>query len=224
MHTLYSFRFCPYATRARMLMALCGISFELREINLQRKPAPFLETSPKGTVPVLVADNGLVVEESLEVMLWALKQKDIFGFFALDDDKRTEQLDFIKTNDTTFARDSYFLRNPHKVPYEDLPDPEVNVEEVFTPKCRNHIDMLETRLQKNTFLFGSEPSLADVAVFPFVWILQNHVEWIAPESFPKTCAWLDHFVFSQTFADIMVKSQPWLGGEQQGVVVEASAA
>ena len=73
---LYSFRRCPYAIRARMALAVAGMAVELREVLLRDKPEAMLEVSAKGTVPVLQLPDGWVIDESLEVMDWALTQND----------------------------------------------------------------------------------------------------------------------------------------------------
>ena len=74
--TLYSFRRCPYAMRARLALRLCKIQCIIREINLKAKNSEFLMVSPKATVPVLVLPNGEVLEESLDIMYWSLEQND----------------------------------------------------------------------------------------------------------------------------------------------------
>ena len=71
---LYSFRRCPYAMRARLAVAASGLSCQLREVVLRNKPQPMLDASPKGTVPVLVLPDNEVVDESFDIMLWALRQ------------------------------------------------------------------------------------------------------------------------------------------------------
>src|SRR5690606_3294357 len=73
---LYSFRRCPYAMRARLALLVSAQAFELREVALKNKPADMLAASPKGTVPVLVLPDGTVLEQSLDVMLWALRRND----------------------------------------------------------------------------------------------------------------------------------------------------
>lgn len=81
---LYSYRRCPYAMRARMALSYAGIPVEIREISLKQKPAHMLQVSPKGTVPVLVLPDGQVIEQSLEIMHWALQQHDADGWLSAD--------------------------------------------------------------------------------------------------------------------------------------------
>ncbi|MDX1320322.1 MAG: glutathione S-transferase N-terminal domain-containing protein, partial [Oceanospirillum sp.] len=81
---LYSFRRCPYAMRARLGLLFAGLQVELREIVLKNKPAPMLAISPKGTVPVLELPDGRVIEESREILEWALAQQDPAGLLDVD--------------------------------------------------------------------------------------------------------------------------------------------
>ena len=75
MNTLYSFRRCPYAMRARMALRYADVPVEIVEVSLKDKPAQMLALSPKGTVPVLNADD-VVIDESLQILRWALAQND----------------------------------------------------------------------------------------------------------------------------------------------------
>ncbi len=80
MATLFSFRRCPYAMRARMALEASGADLELVEVSLRNKPARMLELSPKGTVPVVELDDGTVIDESLDIMLWTLRNQDPEGW------------------------------------------------------------------------------------------------------------------------------------------------
>ena len=112
---LYSFRRCPYAMRARMALSVSGASYEHREVVLRDKPPEMLEVSPKGTVPVLVVPGAPPLEESLDIMHWALGQNDPEGW--LD---RNDQL-LIETNDGPFKH--HLDRYKYATRYDDV-DPE----------------------------------------------------------------------------------------------------
>ncbi|HYG31982.1 MAG TPA: glutathione S-transferase N-terminal domain-containing protein, partial [Methylophilaceae bacterium] len=73
---LFSFRRCPYAMRARIALRYSGVSLRIQEVSLKEKPAEMVRLSPKGTVPVLALPDGKVIEESLDIMRWALAQND----------------------------------------------------------------------------------------------------------------------------------------------------
>src|SRR5437868_3280183 len=97
---LYTFRRCPYAIRARMALAYAKISTIQKEISLKNKPPELLAVSPKGTVPVLILENGSVIEESLDIMLWALGRSDPENW--LDRAVKTKSLELIHYNDHSF--------------------------------------------------------------------------------------------------------------------------
>ncbi len=106
---LYSFRRCPYAMRARMAIAASGQTCALREVVLRNKPPEMIAVSPKGTVPVLVLPDERVIEESLEIMHWALGRNDPQGWLAPLNDDRDALDAMIAENDGPFkdALDRY---------------------------------------------------------------------------------------------------------------------
>ena len=99
MATLFSFRRCPYAMRARMALEASGADLELVEVSLRNKPARMLELSPKGTVPVVELDDGTVIDESLDIMLWTLRNHDPEGWLGKDEATLQEMLTLIEEND-----------------------------------------------------------------------------------------------------------------------------
>ena len=101
---LYSFRRCPYAMRARLALWGTHVNLELREVVLRDKPPSLLAFSPKATVPVLVLPDGEVIDESLDVMLWALRRHDPEGWLAASDGTLDEMLELIDANDNDFKR------------------------------------------------------------------------------------------------------------------------
>ena len=105
---LYSFRRCPYAMRARMAVAVSGAEVELREVVLRDKPPEMLEASPKGTVPVLLLPDGNVLEESLDIMRWALGRNDPENWLAHVD------ADLIAANDGPFKQALDRYKYPHR--------------------------------------------------------------------------------------------------------------
>jgi glutathione S-transferase len=188
---LYSFRRCPYAIRARMSLKIAGINYELRNILLKDKPMQMLEVSSKGTVPVLVLEDK-VIDESLDVMLWALKQHD--PLFLLDN--LDKSLELIKTNDTSFkiALDRY----KYPTRYEDDSTD-------WQAEASKFVQQLEDLLSKNDYLFKSEPSLADFAIFPFIRQFTMPDKNYFTNNFPKTAIWLETMVNKDIFKEVMPK-------------------
>tara|TARA_Y100001960_G_C14544185_1_gene762424 strand:+ start:307 stop:918 length:612 start_codon:yes stop_codon:yes gene_type:complete len=188
---LYSFRRCPYAIRARMSLKMAGIDYELRNILLRDKPQEILDASSKGTVPVLVLKDK-VIDESLDVMLWALKQQDPLGLL----DNMDKSLELIKTNDTSFkmALDRY----KYPTRYED---DDTN----WQLEASKFVQQLEDLLIENDYLFKAQPSLADFAIFPFIRQFTMPDKAYFADNFPKTANWLDVMVNKDIFKDVMPK-------------------
>jgi len=199
---LYSFRRCPYAIRARLALRYAGIACELREVVLRDKPARMLELSPKGTVPVLALPDGEVIDESLDVMLWALAQHDPDGWLAAD---RGATDALITGNDEEFK--VWLDRYKYPDRYPDT-DPEVAAD-----ACWRFLDRLEERLTDG-FLFAGGTTLADMALFPFV----RQFAFVDIEAFrtsgrPRLIAWLDGQLGSELFAAVMEKYPQWHPGD-----------
>ena len=246
---LYSFRRCPYAMRARVAVLLSGKSVELREIVLKNKPDEMLAVSPKGTVPVLVIDDGIanganddpndsigddvnddkkVIEESLDVMSWALSGIDsiTLGSNLLNDISNDENIinmafetsvydfslidtssELIQYNDQEFK---YYL---DRYKYADR-YPEHD-EKYYREKGMVFIQALEKRLSFAPFLNGKMLTLDDVAIFPFIRQFA-HVdrEWFFAQPFPGVITWLSAWLESSLFKVAMKKYKPWVAGRE----------
>ncbi|MEZ5680212.1 MAG: glutathione S-transferase [Erythrobacter sp.] len=193
---LYSFRRCPYAIRARMALRVSGLSYEHREVVLRDKPAAMLEASPKGTVPVVVQGDGSVIDESIDIIRWALGQNDPETWLERDDAQ------LIQANDGPFKRN--LDRYKYHTRYDDA-DPGFH-----RGQCLEHLETLEARLASQPYLRGETRGLADIATFPFVRQFANHDEaWFAAQELPKVQDWLGRLTGSDLFAAIMEKHPKW---------------
>lgn len=200
---LYSFRRCPYAMRARMGILSSGVKVELREVLLKDKPAEMIEASPKATVPVVVLPDGKVVDESLDVMLWALGQNDPDNWLS------DQAMTLIAHNDGPFkaALDRYKYPNRY--------DDETISREDQRNICAATFENYESRLKHHKFLLGDEPTLADNAIFPFVRQCANvDRTWFDTQPWTNLHQWLDHFLFSPRFDYVMRKNAPWKAGDE----------
>jgi glutathione S-transferase len=191
---LYSYRRCPYAMRARMALHLANIAVETREVSLRDKPAHLLQISPKGTVPVLLLDDGVVIDQSLDIMLWALKEH------ALKPSIHEASRALILENDTHFkqAIDAYKYpeRHPNQTQAQHRAAGEV------------YLQQLEGLLQKHAFLLSDEAGFADIAIFPFVrQFAAVDVAWWQTKPYPKLATWLSNWVESELFNSIMTKTR-----------------
>jgi len=198
---LYSFRRCPYAMRGRMALKTSGVAYEHREILLRDKPDAMLAASPKGTVPVIVLADGEVIEESLDVMRWALAQNDPESWLAPGD----AMFDLIAENDGPFKH--HLDRYKYSNRYEDA------VAAEHREAGLDYLNKLNDRLAGQAQLFGDEVSLADIAIFPFVRQFANTDRaWFDTQDLPRLQAWLAAHLASPCFADIMEKHEVWVDG------------
>ncbi len=189
---LYSFRRCPYAMRARLAMLAGGRVCELREVSLRAKPAAMLSASPKGTVPVLVLADGQVIDQSLDIMRWALQPQDLPQWLVPETGQVDDMEILIGRCDGPFKAD--LDRYKYPVRYEGV-DPLVH-----RASAADFLAALERRLLAGRYLFGSRPCLADMAIAPFVRQFA-HVDlpWFAAQPWPALHRWLDDFLASRDF-------------------------
>lgn len=204
---LYSFRRCPYAIRARLAIAGSSQSVTLREVVLKDKPAAMLQASPKATVPVLVLPEGRVIDESRDIMRWALRQSDPHNWLCADDpDQLWQSEGLIQENDAVFKqhldRYKYFERYPgHSQDY-------------YRQQCEVTLGRLERQLQQSAFLTGEHCRLADIAIFPFIRQFA-HVDrdWFYSAPYPGLQRWLDYHLTSPLFLSVMKKYPRWEEGD-----------
>ena len=203
---LYSFRRCPFAMRGRMGLYTAGLNPEVREIVLRDKPEHMLEISPKGTVPVLWLPDGSVVDESLDVMLFALEHKDPRNWLK----NKEQAIDLISENDGSFKQALDRYKYPNR--YEDE---DGFVDTNWRAEGEKFLQKLEDRLTENAFLFGDTPELADHAIFPFIrQFRMPDTEWFDNEApYPHLRTWLNTMIESDLFKAIMPKLKPWQPGD-----------
>ena len=202
---LYSFRRCPYAIRARMAIAYASITLEMREVALANKPAAMLAISPKGTVPVLQLKDR-VIDESIEVMRWALSQSDPENWLAVD--SQQEQSTLIEENDNEFKgwldKYKYWDRYPEQSQQD------------YRIKAENFLSTLELRLQQNSYLLGDNICMADIAIFPFIrQFAFVDKSWFDDADYPLVQRWLNQFLQSKLFEQVMEKHALWQQPDDQ---------
>jgi glutathione S-transferase len=200
---LYSYRRCPYAMRARMALRYAGIEVEIREITLRAKPQSMLLASPKGTVPVLITPNGEVLEQSLEIMEWALNQRDVddWGLTSAPGLK-SQAAALIAENDGVFkqALDRYKYADR----YPEFPAVHYRaIGELF-------LNQLTTLLSQHQCLLRDTITQADIAIFPFVRQFRGVDEqWFDASHDERLINWLSKLKASQLFSDVMQKHPVW---------------
>lgn len=197
---LYSFRRCPYAIRARLALAVAQQPYQLHEVALRDKPAALLAASPKGTVPVLVLPDGSVLEQSLDVMHWALQRNDPAGWLHPSSGTRQDLLPWVAQCDTTFKplldRCKYPQRHPDIDPMQSW------------QAAQAWLATLNARLADTGHLQGTHTTLADAAIFPFVrqFAAIDPARWSA-QPWPQLQAWLAQWLQQPLFIYTMRKPE-----------------
>lgn len=193
---LYSFRRCPYAMRARMALSISGVRYEHREVVLRDKPSEMLEVSPKGTVPVMVTSESAVLEESLDIMGWALAQNDPEEWLTRND------AELVETNDGPFKH--HLDRYKYATRYDDADPAE------HRAAALDILRELERRLVNHAYLCGEKRGLVDIAIFPFIRQFANADRaWFDGQNLPKLKHWLHGLITSDLFTGVMQKHPQW---------------
>ncbi len=196
---LYSFRRCPYAMRARLGLFEANLLFEWREILLRDKPSSFLAASDDATVPVLVWGE-TKIQESLDIMLWALRQHDPHGLLQRYD------ADIVEMNDEDFkdALDKYKYASRYEDGVGDFAKEEASI----------FLYALDDQLDGQIYLHGNEIGASDIAILPFVRQFAHvDLEWFNNQEWDNLKRWLEDFKASARFQAIMEKLPPWKAGE-----------
>lgn len=187
--------------RARLAIACAGIGVELREVQLRNKPQAMLQASPKATVPVLILEDGAVIDESLDIMLWALCINDPQTWLST----QSQALPLIATNDGEFK--TYLDRYKYADRYPE------HTAEHYRAQGERFLAELEHLLKENTFLFGPQMGLADAAIAPFIrQFAAVDQDWFASAPYPALRNWLQQFLDSALFKGVMQQYQPWEPG------------
>jgi len=200
---LYSFRRCPYAMRARMAIDYSDVEYQHREILLKNKPAAMLEASAKGTVPVVVLASGEVIDESRDVMMWALQQRDQQQwYFGLSSGQQRDIEQWIDRNDDHFK--PWLDKYKYSVGYPEHPV------EYYRQQAENFLAQLDQALDSQAFILGDKETLADNALFPFIRQFA-HVDkaWFDSSEYTNLQQWLERFLNSDRFVRIMKKYPLW---------------
>ena len=203
---LYSFRRCPYAMRARMALAASGTVCELREVVLAHKPPALLQVSPKGTVPVLELADGQVLEQSLDIMLWALRRYDPQQWLPATEQGLVTALQLIAQCDGDFKAQLDRYKYPNRyAPPDGFAHRELGAQ---------FLQMLNARLGNHRYLLGQHFGLADAAIAPFVrQFAYTDTTWFSSRDWTALQQWLAAFEASGNYTSVMDKYAAWTEGQ-----------
>jgi len=189
-----------------MVLSYMEVSVELREVLLNERPQSLYKISSKGTVPVLLLKDGKVLDESLDIMQWAIKQ----GEQKLYEDKLNEQNQLIKYNDKKFK---YWLdKYKYHVRYLE------HSREYYQRKCSKTLAEYDMRLRENAYLMGDRIGLADIAIFPFIRQCANVDQNWFNNKYPNLNQWLEIWKQSRLFKSVMMKYNQWKLGDELLIV------
>ena len=201
--TLYSFRRCPYAMRARLAIRLCKIECIIREISLKAKNIEFLKVSPKGTVPVLVLPNGKVLEESLDIINWSLEQNDPNNLKVNDEVTKKINDKYIQLfdKDFKFHLDRYKYSSRYNI----------SNSEIHRNKARNILTEINSMLEGKDYIGGQCMSLLDISILPFVRQYRTaDINWFDNHlGLRNINNWVNIFLNTEILASIMTKYKVW---------------
>ena len=191
--------------RAHMALKYSGLKVELREVDLKNMPDEALLKSAKATVPILVLADGSIIDESWDIIKWALAQNDPDNWLDEVNDNLLAAEILTETNDFSFKADLDHYKYANRYPEQS--------EEYYRIACEEFIEELEDMLTENKFLLTNKLTLADISVFPFVrqFSLVNN-EWFNQAPYPKVRIWLEALVNSDLFQHIFQKHDVWKAG------------
>ena len=206
---LYSLQHCPYAMRARLGILLAEQQVMLRAITMHNKPDEMLAASPKGTVPVLILDDGTVIDESLDIMLWALNRNDPQNLlYAEQANALPEMLKIIEENAQEFKPSLENYKRAKRFHHDS--------EEADRLDCEPFIQRLESRLYQHDFFMGPTPSLLDYALLSFIRQFSKVNRPMFREGpYTNLQRWLDYHLQSRIFARAMVKYPLWMDSGEE---------
>ncbi|MFW2438693.1 MAG: glutathione S-transferase [Arenicellales bacterium] len=203
----YSFRRCPYAMRARMALQYSGVKVELREVLLRDKPESLLAIDKDATVPLLKLPSGEVIDESWQIMLWAIRQNDQNYWLGENETLLPDVEMLLEMNDYSFKTDLDHYKYADR--YPEYPA------EYYRSQGEEFLQDIEQALCESRYLLGQELSVADIAIFPFIrqFVFVDKT-WFENAPYPQLRLWLQEMLDSNLFKSIMMKLPAWQRGDQ----------
>ncbi|MEA1889500.1 MAG: glutathione S-transferase [Pseudomonadota bacterium] len=203
----YSFRRCPYAMRARMALQYSGVKVELREVLLKDKPASLLAIDSEATVPLLVLPSAEVIDESWQIMLWAIRQNDQDRWLGENETLLPDIEMLLEMNDYSFKTDLDHYKYADR--YPEYPA------EYYRSLAEEFLQGLEESLCESQYLLGGNITAADIAIFPFIRQFASvDKPWFDRAPYPKLQQWLQALMDTDLFDSIMYKLPVWQESDQ----------
>ncbi len=207
---LYSFRRCPYAIRARWALLNCNLKVQIREVELKKKPLELIKASNKSTVPVLITSDGEIIEESIDIINWALsKGRDPLNFTNHNEKIKKHSIELIEENDKNFKYHLDRVKYPNRYPYCNPKENKIIAEKILVKW--NELIKLNADKNDQGWLVSKNESIADWSLWPFVrqYRLINYTEFDQDKRFEYLQIWLNHYLESNLYKTLMRKYKSW---------------
>ena len=189
-----------------MALSYCKVKFELREISLKDRPQSLYEISKKGTVPVMLTKDNIVIDESLDIMIWALERNHNQTWLNKDN----KEMSLINLNDTEFKKylDRYKYHDRHPQ----------NSKESYRNKCNTILEEYEKNLIKSQYLINDNINIADISIFPFVRQFANVDYTWFENNYVYLSRWLKNISSSEIFTSVMKKYDTWDKNKESKII------
>jgi glutathione S-transferase len=194
--------------RARLGILLAQQSVLIRAVVTKNKPVEMLAVSPKGTVPVLIIDHATIIDESIEIMLWALQLSDPQDLLQAEDSSKLDaMLELIWRNDKEFKPNLEVYKLAKRFHKES--------EVTDRQSCEKFVTELERKLESSHYLMGDRASLADYALLPFVrQFARVDRKWYLQSPYPRLRDWLNRHLQMPLYTKAMAKYPLWLDSHE----------
>ena len=193
--------------RARLALLYSGISVELREVLLSDKPAEMQKLADEVTVPLLLLPDETLIDESWDLMLWAIRQNDPDLWLGEGESKVFDAEIMVEMNDFSFKTDLDHYKYHDRYPEHPM--------EYYRSRGEEFLQDLEDALTETRYLLGENISIADIAIFPFIrQFAMVDKPWFDQAPYPELQGWLQKFLGSELFDSIMEKYPAWKQGDE----------
>lgn len=204
---LYSFRRCPYCMRAHMALKYANQKIILREVELNDLPAEALAVSLHATVPSLVINENEYMDESWDIVKWAIQKNDPDNWLGKNGEYLKDAEMLVETNDYSFKEDLDHYKYADRHPEQPM--------EYYRQRCEEFLDELNEMLEENVFLLADHITIADIAVFPFIrQFAMVDKGWFDKAPYPELQRWLDFILDTEWFSDAFKKHEIWKSGSE----------
>lgn len=204
---LYSFRRCPYCMRAHMALKYAGLKIILRDVKLSDLPAEVLAVSPHATVPSLAISENEYMDESWDIVKWAVQQNDPENWLGENNEYLNEAEMLVEINDFSFKDDLDHYKYADRYPEHPM--------EYYRENGEEFLEELTELLQQNTFLSADHITITDIAVFPFIrQFAMVDKEWFDKSPYPELQRWLLAMLSSEWFIEAFKKHETWETGSK----------